>query len=147
MGVQYCRTCCVHSVAPWHGTATCQARPAAKSVHVCALQDVCSLEGVSGGSLPPGVQPSGFKPLGTCTNNTDCSDDNMCNFSGKTICSCAPATGTDVCEPIGMCVMKPCKQCEQCYTAMQSFPDMVKSTAQANVVASRWVLLHSVQQH
>lgn len=105
---------------------------------ICAMlsvQDKCMLEGVSDGELPPGVRPAGFKPLGTCFNNTDCSSGFDCITTDKTICSCEPATGTDSCRLLGSCVMQPCKACEVCVQAMQLFPEIVKGVTRADDVA------------
>jgi len=96
------------------------------------------LEGVSDGELPPGVRPSGFKPLGTCFNSSDCSSGFDCITTDKTICTCDPATGVDTCRPLGSCVMQPCKACEVCVQAMQLFPDIVKGVTKADGIAERF---------
>lgn len=102
------------------------------------MQDRCTLEGVSEGDLPPGVKPVGFKPLSTCFNSSDCSEDFRCKNSNKTICSCSPSTGTDACRAIGSCVMQPCTACGVCLQAMQLFPDIVKGTTSADAVADKF---------
>lgn len=107
--------------------------------HVLHAQDKCSLEGVSDGDLPPGVRPAGFRPLGTCFNSSDCTIGFDCKMTDdKTICSCDPATGSDTCRALGSCVMQPCKACEVCVQAMQVFPDIVKDTTRAEVIADRF---------
>ena len=103
------------------------------------LQDKCTLEGVSDGDLPPGVRPTGFKPLGTCYNTSDCSEGFDCKTTdGKLICSCDAATGKDTCVAIGSCVMQSCKACEVCVQAMQLFPDIVKDETRADTVADKF---------
>ena len=85
------------------------------------------------------MRPAGFRPLGTCFNSSDCTEGYDCKMTDdNTICSCDPSTGSDTCRALGSCVMQPCKACEACVQAMQLFPDLVKDTTRAELVADKF---------
>lgn len=99
------------------------------------MQDLCTLEGLSDGSLPSGVARAGYKPVDTCYANEDCSTGFKCNLAdNKNLCTCDSATGADTCKPLGACVMEPCKKCELCVNDMSIFPSIVNDmTSPADV--------------
>lgn len=98
--------------------------------------DMCTLEGVSGGSVLMGMSATGALPAGTCYDSADCgSTDLQCRTdSAVDLCTCTD--GADTCKKIGACVPTPCKACRDCISAMQPFTSTVLSNQTADQVAN-----------
>jgi hypothetical protein len=104
------------------------------------LQDLCTVDGIAEGVLPPGVQqPAAQMPLGTCQSGGQCGAAQMCDLSeGRQACTCAAATGRDSCSALGACRLTPARVCEACVQAMQLLPSLVADAGSADAVASQF---------
>ena len=85
--------------------------------------DLCTAQGVSGGSAVPGISPTGNLPAGACRTTSDCGSSTlMCSMDTLvTQRHCTCSSGRDSCEMVGRCVETPCKRCSDCVSQLQSF--------------------------
>ena len=83
--------------------------------------NLCTLEGLEGGTSLPGISATGTLPLNTCDTDADCnSADLQCSrLDERPLCACFD--GKDSCRKIGGCVTTPCKACNNCLLSLQTF--------------------------
>lgn len=85
--------------------------------------NICTVEGVSTGTaLSSFPIQNASVPTGRCTKPSDCGIGMLCSYDDastplSSTCICDPATGRDVCMPLGVCVAPPCTKCQNCLTA------------------------------
>lgn len=106
--------------------AECPAQASACQVAAAAGQpakalDYCSVKGVAGESLE--AVASGSKPPNSCKVDGDCSAGGFfCSMATQTrVCSCTNNTGVVGCEMFGTCEKTPCKVCNDCVGAWQTY--------------------------
>ena len=80
---------------------------------------LCTLEGLPGGTIVPGIIPEGGLPAGGCRSNVDCgSSELLCSTEASTtMCNCF--NGEDVCTKVPLCRPTPCKVCRDCLQEQQ----------------------------
>jgi hypothetical protein len=67
---------------------------------VAPTLDLCTLEGLNGGTTLPGISASGHLPPGTCDTDADCTTGFFCSQADtRPLCSCFE--GKDACRNIG----------------------------------------------
>jgi hypothetical protein len=86
--------------------------------------DMCTVEGITGGSLVPGVSSTPALPKGGCYSTSDCGHiDLTCDLTSTTgsVCTCDAVTGNDICVRHSGCIRTPCKVCADCLGHMAPF--------------------------
>jgi hypothetical protein len=98
--------------------------PATSGVPLGQL-DLCTVEGVTGGTNVLGVSDSRSTPAGRCFATSDCKNPGFtCDTTTSSlICSCYE--GEDTCAVLGYCVRTPCRVCSDCLEEMRDMQPTV----------------------
>jgi hypothetical protein len=106
--------------------------------------DMCTVEGVTGGSRVPGVSGSAALAPGRCFNSGDCKSDSLeCSMTNPvTIYTCEQ--GTLVSSTQGTCVKTACQVCRDCLSATQPFALKQASASNATKIAEEWLVYCNV---
>jgi hypothetical protein len=101
-----------------------------------ARLDWCTAEGVTGGSIVPGVSATAALPSGRCQNDMQCgSADLQCDMSSTSrFCYCED--GTDFCMSVGQCQRTPCAVCNDCLDSANKLVDATRFMQDPAAVAS-----------
>ena len=102
--------------------------------------NMCTLEGLQGGTALPGISATGALPSSTCDTDADCiSADYQCSRKDeRPLCACFD--GKDSCRKIGGCVITPCKSCNNCIQSLQGFVQDHATATAALTAASFFTL-------
>lgn len=102
--------------------------------------DMCTVEGISSGSLVTGVSSTFALPKGRCHSTSDCGHINlMCDLTSTvgSVCTCDAVTGSDTCIRHSGCVRTPCKVCADCLGQVAPFTYAQRyNMDKANIAAS-----------
>ncbi|KAF6254423.1 hypothetical protein COO60DRAFT_1665172 [Scenedesmus sp. NREL 46B-D3] len=113
----------------------CRLKAEAIGVDTSSL-DLCSVEGVDGGTALKDVVTVAGVPAGRCLTDADCSADMQCN-TGNTTRVLRCSAGLDTAMSYGLCVAKPpppalvtpCERCSSCITAIKSVVDAANASS------------------
>jgi len=103
--------------------------------------DLCTLEGVTGGSRVPGVSATAALAPGRCFNSSDCKSEGLeCSMvaGAVTIFTCEGSTGALRSSTQGTCVKTACQTCRDCMAATQPFALKQATNNNASKVAEEW---------
>lgn len=101
--------------------------------------DLCTMEGVAGGSRVPGVSASAALAPGRCFNTADCKSESLeCSMADAvTIYTCSQGLLSNTTQ--GTCVKTTCQVCRDCMAATQPFAVKQATTSNASRVAEEWM--------
>lgn len=113
-----------------------------------ARLDFCSAEGVTGGSVIPGISATKVVPTGKCQNDMQCSSTNLrCDTSNTTrFCYCEG--GSDLCLSVGDCQRTPCAVCNDCLDSVNRLTEGTRFLQDGTAVVSafdKWCSTPSLQ--
>ena len=115
---------------------TCPITSAVAGTSAARNIDLCTVEGVQGGSLVSGIVNSANPPVGKCRSTADCgSTDLMCSFTTEPSSLCTCSNGLDSCTQLGTCVATPCKRCNNCLQELRGFSMSAMYQTSSSVVA------------
>ena len=108
-------------------------------IQVRQTLDLCTMEGVPGGSRVPGVSASAAIAPGRCLNTTDCKSDTLeCNMNNAvTIYTCSQGVLSSTTQ--GTCVKTACQVCRDCMAATQPFAIGQATISNGSRVAEEWL--------
>jgi hypothetical protein len=96
--------------------------------------DACTVDGMPGGALVPGVSASLDVPAGKCLGASDADVGQVCSFaSGQQLCTCKG--GKDTCVRMGTLVQTDCGRCSQCVSQAAAFTTAQQDTPDAQLAA------------
>jgi hypothetical protein len=119
------------------GTSSAQAR-----------LDFCSAEGVTGGSVIPGVSPTKTLPSGKCQNDMQCGSANLRCDTSNTTAFCYCEGGSDLCLSVGNCVRTSCAICNDCLDSANKLTEATRFLQDNTTVVAafdNWCSTRSLQ--
>lgn len=114
---------------------------------VKAVLNLCAVEGVDSGSLPPGTSASNTPLPGRCLLTGNSSSSSICgagwqcsNTTTNAVTTCSAVDGSDAVTVQGTCQKTPCQSCQDCLQAAQGFAfSQITSIGSAALSAwSKW---------
>lgn len=97
--------------------------------------DACTVDGLPGGALVPGVSASVDVPAGKCLGASDADVGQVCSFAGgQQLCTCKG--GKDTCARLGTLVQTDCGRCSQCVSQAAAFTTAQQDTPDAQLAAA-----------
>jgi hypothetical protein len=115
---------------------TCQITSTIAGISAERNIDLCTVEGVQGGSLATGIVRSMTLPAGKCRVTADCNNtDLMCSMATEPSSLCTCSNGVDSCYQLGSCVPTPCKRCNSCLQDVRDFARSVMYQTSPSAIA------------
>lgn len=110
--------------------------------------DLCTMDGWSTGAKvqSPSMYPNTSVPwpAGTCNGTSGPGSCNatlgqLCSYAAnRQFCTCDPATGKDVCKPMGDCVTVGCRECNTCISRTIPWIATRINVTDASVLGADW---------